>query len=185
MTCEQLTSPLVRACAANATSSAFTAKTAATLTKPSGNLVFPIAEPGYSFRSRVRIYPIGLGASNDAYSMRVYGWSRIGSGASPNTLWIPALLGEFGVVLGAFVGVASSPVLATEQFADTITIVSEPTVAALTTNDGTTEVFSPTNDTPAWLELRLRGSELLEFDFDYTTNTPGMNALLQFLGGPM
>jgi len=182
----QLTAPLVRACPANAATSAFTAKTAATTTRPSGNLVYdlaPVLGAGAGFRARVRVFPIGVGAANDAFSLRVWGWSRIGSGDAPGTLWVPAELGEYACTLGAFTGVAGSPVLATELFADTITVVKEPTTVADTTNGGTTEIMSPVNDQPAWLELRLRGVELLEFDFDQTTNTPTMNCLLQFLGG--
>lgn len=181
----QLTAPLVRACVTNANTSSFTAKTAAVIVEPSGNLVYPIAEPGFEFRGRVRIFPIGLGANNDAYSFRVWGWSRIGSGVSPGTLWVPAELGEYSCILGNFIGVALSPVLATEFFADTVAVVKEPVTTADVTNAGTTEIFSPANDTPGWIELRLRGVEKLEFDFDQTTNTPTCNLLLQFLGGPM
>lgn len=183
----QMTSPLVRALATNASSTGFTAKTAGVTTKPSGNLVYPIADPGYAFRSRVRIFPIGLGSDNDVFSLRVWGWSRCGSGnGEAGIIWIPAMLGEFACTISTFVGVAGSPVLATERFADTISIVAtvgEPTLTADVTRTGTTELYSPANDTPAWVELRLRGIELLEFDFDQTTGTPSCNCLLQFLGG--
>lgn len=181
----QLTAPLVRALATNANTSSFTAKTAGVIVEPSGNLVFPVADPNFEFRSRVRIWPIGLGANNDAYSFRVFGWTRIGSGVAPGTFWFYSELGEYSCILGNFIGVAASPVLNTEFFADTVAVVKEPVTTADVTNAGTTEVFSPANDTPAWIELRLRGVEKLEFDFDQTTNTPTCNLLLQFLGGPM
>lgn len=181
----QLTTPLVRACPVNANTSAFTAKTAGVLVEPTGNLVYQIADPGYGFRGRVRIFPIGMGSDEDAFSFRIWGWTRIGSGVSPGTLWIPGELGEYGAVLGTFAGVTASPVLNTELFADTITVVKEPVTTADVTNAGTTEIMSPANNTPAWIELRLHGVEKLEFDFDQTTNTPTMNLLLQFLGGPM
>lgn len=188
MILSQLTAPLVRACATNANSSGFTAKTAGVTTKPSGNLVYPIADPGYSFRSRVRVFPIGIGADGDAFSIRVWGWNRCGSGNDVGgIIWIPSILGEFTCTLSTFVGVAGSPVLNTERFADTLGLVAkigEPTTTANTTRDGLTELYSPENNTPAWVEFSLRGAELLEFDFDQTTNTPTMNALLQFLGGP-
>lgn len=195
MILSQLTAPLVRACATNASSTGFTAKTAGVTTKPSGNLVYPVAEIGYEFRSRMRLWPIGVGSENDAFSIRIWGWNRSGSGnGAGGIIWLASILGEFSCTLGKYVGVANSPVLATERFADTITVVSEPTTrdgeltpstdAETFTTQGTTEIFSPANDTPGWVELRLRGAELLEFDFDQTTGTPTMNALLQFLGGP-
>lgn len=183
----QSTRPMFRACPVNANSSGFTTKSAASVTRPTGNFVVPLVPDGPSFTipSRVRIWPIGLGSNDDAFSIRIWSWTRIGSGPSPGILWVPSELGEYSCTLGNFTGVAGSPVLNTEFFADTITVVSEPTTVANTTNAGTTEVFSPANDTPAWIELRLRGVELLEFDFDQTTNTPTMNALLEFLNGPM
>lgn len=183
----QITAPFVRALATNASSSGFTAKTAGVTTKPSGNLVYPIADPSYAFRSRVRLMAIGVGSDNDVFALRVWGWSRVGSGNGPaGIIWVPAMLGEITCTLSTFVGVASSPVLNTERFADTMALVAtvgEPTVTADVTRTGTTEVYSPANNTPAWVEFRLRGVELLELDFDQTTGTPTMNALLQFLGG--
>lgn len=184
----QLVSPLVRACPVNANTSAFTAKTAGTTTRPAGNLVFdlaPILGAGGGFRARCRLFPIGVGSNDDAFSLRVWGWSRFDFGASGSAapVWVPAELLEVSCTLGSFAGVAGGLVAATELFADTITMVKEPTLAADVTPAGTTEIMSPANDTPAWVEFRLRGVELLEFDFDQTTNTPTMNALLQFLGG--
>lgn len=179
--------PLKRALAANANSSAFTAKAAmSTGARPTGNLLYPLCDSaGELIPARLRLYAIGLGSDNDAFSFRVYGWSRIGAGPDLAVGWLPALLGEYGCVVSTFVGVAASPVLDTERFADTFTIVSEPTITADVTRAGTTELYSPANNTPGWIEIRTHGVEMLEFDFDQTTGTPTMNLLLQQLTGPM
>lgn len=174
---------MAKAMATNANTSAFTAKTALVKTRPSGNLVTELAPTsGGKVPARVRIFPYGLGSNNDAFSMRVWGWTQLGPTSAP--LWLPAALGEFACTISAFSGVAGGNVLNTELFADTITVVAtvgEPTITADVTRAGTAVVFSPANDTPAWVEISLRGIELLEFDWDQTTNTPTMNALLQFL----
>ena len=177
----QLTDPGVRALAANANTSAFTAKTAATTTRPSGNLVYDlggILGAGGGFRARCKLTPFGAGSANDTFSLRVYGWSRVVSADKPDLYW-PQILLEIACTLGAMTGVAGGPVLDTELFVDTITVVTEEKVGTV----GQTTVMSPANDTPAFAEFRLHGAELLEFDFDQTLNSPTMNALLQFLGG--
>lgn len=182
--------PLVKAMAANATSSGFTAKTAMRSAIPSGNTVFPLASQaggGGITPDRVRIYPYGLGASNDVFSMRIFGWNRlnaVGGTVTKRTVWLPAQIGEFACTLSTFAGLADSPVLNTELFCDTITVVAtvgEPTYTAATTNGGTTMRYSPANDMPGWIEIPVGAFEFLEFDWDQTTNTPEMNALLQFL----
>lgn len=173
--------PLVKAFTTNLNSSAFTKKVAKT-TKPSGNGVLELG-PG-AVPAFVRIFPYGLGADNDVFSLRVTGWHRVGSGPTPGTLWFAETLLEVTCTISTFVGVVGSPVLATERFADTIATVAtvgEPTRQADVTRSGTVAVFSPANDTPGWVVMRTYGCELLEFDIDQTTNTPPANALLQFL----
>lgn len=179
----QQVSPLVRACAVNADSSAFTAKTAGTTARPSGNLVFdlsPILGANGGFRARCRLFPIAgsPAASNDTFALRVWGWNRVNDPALP-ALYVPSILLEIACTVGAMTGVAGSAVLDTELFVDTITLTTEEKVGTV----GQTTVLSPANDTPAFAEFRLHGAELLEFDFDQTLNSPTMNALLQFLGG--
>lgn len=126
------------------------------------------------------IIPYGLGADNDAFSLSVIGWKKIGT--DPNlTLWVPFLLGSYSTIISASVGVAGSPVINTERFADTITIVTEPTQTADVTRSGTTQIYSPTNNTPGWIRVPLRGCSKLELTFANVTNTPTKNALVSFL----
>lgn len=126
------------------------------------------------------VMPFGLGAALDAFAVRCIGWKRIGS--DPNlTLWVPFILGTFGTVLGTTTGVAGAPVINTEKFADTITIVNEPTITADVTREGTTKIFSPTGNLPGWFYVPLRGCEKIELCFQNTTNTPTKNALVSFI----
>lgn len=178
-----------KAVATNANTSAFTAKTALRTTEPSGNLVFRLADEfGGLVPSHARIFPYGLGSDNDAFSLRVWGWTRYGtvtdaSAGTSRQFWLPSMFLEISATISAFVGVAGYAVLNTERFADTITVVAtvgEPKVVAGASTNGIVIVYSPVNDTPAWVETPLWGAELLEFDFDQTTNTPTMNAMLHF-----
>lgn len=127
--------------------------------------------------SRLRLYPIGVGNANDVFSMRVWAlYHRLSSSGLHFYLPVPVL--EVSCTLGAYAGIASAEFTTTTLFADTITIVKEPVTTANTTNDGTTVVWSPANDTPAWVEIDSRAAIGHYFDFDQTTNTPTMNCLV-------
>jgi hypothetical protein len=128
--------------------------------------------------------PIGLGASNDAFSMRVLGWNVIGD-AQPQSLplWVSQPLIEVACTVGAAAGVVGSPVLATELFVDTIAPVAlkQPTITSVAGTEGKTFFYSPADDTAAYIDVPLMGSELIQFLWDQTTNTPEMNALIRWL----
>lgn len=174
--------PWRKALAANASTSSFAAKVA-TLTEPSGDGVASLTTvPGGEVPCHVLLLPYGLGADDDAFSLRLVGWRRIGSGPYPGVLWVPTTLAELSCTISTSVGVAAAPVINTERFADTITIVAnmEPTTTADTTRMGTFTIFSPANNTPAWAMIPTQGVEKLEFLFDQTTNTPTMNCLIAF-----
>ncbi len=178
-----------RALVTNVTASSFTTK-APTTTEPTGNTIINLCQPqsfGGTLPQRVVFWPIGTGSDNDAFSLRVWSWRRIGSGDSPNVLWIPTILTEVSCTVCATVGVALSPVLATERFVDTITLVAARS-RVQTGADGASattliepEIFSPTNDLIGFFITHLLGSQKLELDFDETTNTPAANALYALL----
>lgn len=179
------TAPFKKAFATNKNASGFTAKPSTT-TRPSGDGVIELVPPdGHGFvPSLMRLLVYGLGSDNDVASMRIWAWNRVGSGAAPGTLYVASIIGEFSCTLSAYIGVAGSPILNTERLCDTITLVAtvgEATITADTTRQGTVEVYSPANDTPGWVQMPTRCPELLEWDFDQTTNTPTMNCLIQFL----
>lgn len=168
-----------KAFATNANTSSFPSKVA-TITEPTNDGVLNILDTGVTIPQWAHILPYGLGANNDAASMRVIGWRRVRGTTTDITLWVPEVLCEVACTFSAAVGIAGAPVLNTEAFADTITIVSEPTITADVTRQGTVEVYSPANDTQAYINVRLNGVEKIELTWDQTTNNPTTNALVTF-----
>lgn len=172
-----------KALATNANTSSFASKIP-TVTEPSGDGIHDIRGPGLEVPQRILLLPYGLGSDNDVFDMRLIGWKRIyvDSKTKP-TLWVPMVLAGLSATISAAVGVANSPVLNTERFADTITVTSgyEPDTTADTTNNGTFVIQSPTNDLVAWAIVNLYGVEKIEFTFDQTTNTPTCNCLFALL----
>lgn len=167
-----------RVWATNANTSEFASKIP-TLTEPTNDGVVHLTRHTGLVPCRLKVWFIGLGADNDAFSARFIAWDRHGT-ATP-FLWVPTIICELGAIVGAAVGVAGSPVLATERFADTLTIVTEPTITADTTRQGTIEVSSPANDLIAHAIIPFWPCDKFEVAFDQTTNTPTMNCLYQFI----
>lgn len=99
--------------------------------------------------------------------MRLTGWRQV-QGSSLSTLWIPERIFEITCTLSQIVGIAASPVLATERFADTIALVaSTPALSTL-------EIYSPADDAQGgWLLCDGLGCELLEISVDMTGATDG------------
>lgn len=162
-----------------------------TITAPANAGTLPLLPwtVGGKVYQRLKVWPIGLGADNDGYSLRIFGWTHVGGGSTVNkeNLWWPTLIVEATVLLCAKVGIASSPVLDTERFADTIAIVTQRQFTdrgafdATTTgpaNRGTVEVLSPGSDLIGFLVIPITGFERLEFQVDQTTNTPTGNFLV-------
>lgn len=183
------TRPFVKARSVNATNTSFASKVA-TLTEPSGDAgtatgasVLQLSDgPNGIVPCKALLIPYGTGDANDVFDMRIIGWRRVGSGPRPDVLWIPHILASLTCTIGAATGVAASPVVATELFVDTITILSEPTITADTTRQGTVMTYSPANDTIAWAIVDLQGCEKLELTFDTTTGDPtGANCLVALM----
>ncbi len=173
---------LARAWATNANTSSFASKIP-TITEPVNDGVVYLRGIGLPSPRQMKIIPIGLGSSNDGYSLRVIGWNRVQLSGKTD-LWVPHILGEFTVLLGAATGVAGSAVLDTELFADTIAPVAarlpDNVIAAGTAINSQVQVISPVNDTVAHL-INVSGCEKVEFCFDQTTNTPTCNVLWALL----
>jgi hypothetical protein len=172
-----------RLMAANANSSAFTAK-AATITEPSGTAVVNVGKLGQLVPARVMMWPIGLGSDNDVSSMRLWGWHRVVQDTMLD-LWQPSIIGEWVCTFSTAVGVAGSAVLNTERYADTIAPVAllqaDQKIAAGTSLSSLYEIFTPANNTPGWIIAPIYGVEKLEWDFDQTTGTPTQNVIFKFL----
>lgn len=162
--------PLRLALATNSTSTGFTAKTATT-TKPSGNGIFDLFSPtlGLSLVGNIprfiELLPFGKDGSDDTFDMRLWGWSRVSDSTLtyPATVWVPKLLLQLNVVLG---NIAITGISTGNYQADTITIAK---------GDSTSPIISTANDTGASVMAHLRGSELIEFDWDLAGAQEGVS----------
>lgn len=173
-----------RALATNANTSSFASKVP-TIAEPTNDGVLNLTADGLFVAKKIKLWPIGLGSNNDAFSMRVLGWHVCLLDGSKN-LWFPTPIGEFACTIsGTAIGVAGSAVLATEMFADTITPVAtkirDRVIGAGTAVNSNYEIESPTDDTIAHIIMPIMGFQKLEFQFDQTTNTPTMNVLYSFV----
>ena len=162
-----LSSSYHRALVANSTAAAFTAKVPTT-TKPTGVGVFDLFDRDVGVGMEpyvpkfIEMQPWGKDTANDTFDMRLWGWREVSlrepTGAG---LWVPKLLLELNCILG---NIAQSE---TGTFmADAITIA----VGAVAADGG---VITTANDTPASILAHLRGSRLIEFDFDLAGGVPG------------
>lgn len=152
----------------NATDTSFASRVA-TLTEPTGTGVIDLRSQGASPRW-VSLIPYALGDDDDVFEMWVIGWRKVV--VDGVTLWIPTRLVKLTCTVSTAVGVADSPVLATERFADTIT-------ASMGVSNVSYQLFSPTDNTIAHALVSPDGCEKIELIFDSTTGDPtSMNCLV-------
>ena len=173
----------LRMAATNLTGTSFTSK-AATRTEPSGNGIINLAVPPHGYvPAYMHLSFIGTGADDSTFVARVHGWRRVtDTSKTHNHVWFAHKLIEVTATLSTYVGVAASPVIETERFADTLVVVAamEPTTAADVTRSGVYPFFSPADNTPAWMVIPTYGCEKLELDVDLTGATAG-NVLVQLM----
>ncbi len=125
----------------------------------------------------VLVMPYSVGANNDQYSVRVYGWKFVPGTATATGLWRPFLLVEMAcTATSTDIGVAGGIIAATEMFADTV---------ALTTgnDDVSVDLVSPTGDVAGHWQGDLKGAQKLEFTFktNVAQAPTSMNAIFSLL----
>lgn len=185
MLLETLSTKFRKAHSVNATNSSFPAKIilAAEPTGDAGTatgasvLDFLLGGPMEgAVQNQLLVMPYSTGSNNDTYSVRVYGWRRLGD--NPNTwIWRPCLLTELACTASSTeVGLAGRAVVATEMFADTITITTGPTTAGFGVN-----VVSPTGDVAAYALVDIKGFQKIELTFKTTSSPTDLNALVALL----
>lgn len=150
--------------ATNATDASFASRIPTT-TAPTGAGVIDMRVEGVRTYNTVLVALFGAGADNDTYSHRLIGWQNVG------TLWIPVPLVEIAATLGTAVGIAAAEAVATDRFADTLTLTKGPS---------TCEVYSPADNRIGWYTCDVYGFAKLQFDFDMVLATNG-NALMKRL----
>ena len=170
--------PLRKIQTANSTSAAFTAFTSIipTTTKPSGTGVFDLLSEtvsenvGRRIPAYIQIQPFGVGTDTTTFVIRVIGWSRTIDSTPTTEVWVPTHLADLTCTLSVPTANALTNGVS-NVFCDTI---------AETKGGDDVYSISPAIDTPASVKLGLRGSELIQFDFDMTGATSG-NALWRLL----
>lgn len=179
MLLETLSTSFRKARSVNQTSTSFVAKIP-TVTEPKGDVgtatgasVIELGNYGGTTQNGVLACFYGVGSNDNTFSARLIGWRSIGENAVSTMLWIPVLLAEYQVTLSStYPGIASKTIIATEFFADTITLtygnanVSEEIVSP-TTNAGIAHVVAD-----------LKGFQKLEFTFNTGSSATDCNALL-------
>lgn len=155
--------PLARAHATLSTATSFTAP-AATTTRPSGAGVLDFGDRPPAW---LKVVPVGAGADDSTFNLRLVGWSHAAG------LWVPEVLVEFACTLSTAVGVSGATVTDSERFADT---VGDPT-ANLGELGVTCQKHSPANNTPASYLVDGRGCTVFRVDTDLVAAT-GASALV-------
>lgn len=123
----------------------------------------------------ILVMPYGTGSDNDTFNLRLYAWRLVSPpNNDPNlNVYVPLMLCELACTLSATVGVAGTPLVATERLVDTIVLTTGSTANVT--------IVSPTGDIPAHALIDFLGGPDLEFTFDVNSGTTGMNALVAFL----
>ena len=186
----QTARPLTTFLATDATSSSF-ASLADQFDDPLLNgITIATSKDGIAVPMWILLFPIGVGADNDAFDMRLVGWNRIlpsPAGLVGRYHWSPVVIGQFSCTMCAFVGKAGGVIDNTYRYCDTITITSgfqgktTDTDSGGAASRGQDWIVSPVNDLKAYIKAPIDGFERLSLYFDQTTNTPSMNALYRFL----
>jgi hypothetical protein len=126
---------------------------------------------------RVLVLPYGTTSNNHTGNVRLVGWRGLNLGAGKPTLWMPTVLCELAFTLSSTpVGIAGCDVVATELFADTITV----TTGSTTANSQILNVVSGAGDYVAYAVQELFGFQKLELSFKVGTATD-LNALIALM----
>lgn len=179
MLLETLAGRLQKARSVNQTSAAFVSKVPTT-TEPLGDagtatgssVINMVRDSGQS-QNLIKIKPYGVGADDTTFSVRVIGWSAIqNAGNVIPFLWVPELLGEFLCTLSSYCpGVAGATVVATEYFADTISMTYPAASSSI-------DIASNGADCIAHVVLDAKGNEKIELSFTTGSSATSCNALI-------
>lgn len=131
---------------------------------------------GNVVQNAIVVRPFGAGSDNNTMSVRFIGWTYLTDYTrDPNTgIWVPTLLAELACTLSAVVGVAGKAVVATDRFADTITLTYG-------NDDVSIDIVSPANDLSAHAVLDLKGSQKLEICTSTGSSATSCNCLIRKL----
>ncbi len=177
---ETLSDVFQKARSVNQTSSSFVSKVPTNATPQgdagtaTGASVIDLGIDGDRAQNAIVVLPYCTGNDDVTFSVRVIGWRPVGINDRTTCLWIPVVLAELSCTGGATVGVAGMVLVATERFADTIT---------LTTGNAnvSTDVNSPADDTIAHAVVDLKGFQNVELSFSTGSSATACNALISLI----
>lgn len=176
-----LARPLRRGLAANSTATVFPARAPVTV-RPTNDGVIDLTQEGDLVPRFMKLWAIGVGSDNDAFSVRVIGWSLLLDTGTKQSVWFPSPIAELAYILGASAGLGTTVIPSTELIADTVTIVHEGQLSDDTTLfQGEIVRYNPADDTVGWAQVPIYGFQMVEFLFSNTTNTPTKNVLYSLL----
>lgn len=165
----------VVALATNATDNSFPSRIPTT-TEPTGDGVLSVPNPGQVSPTNAMIVPFGVGSDNHTFDLRVIGWRKV-TGSGLTSLWVPVVLGQFACTLSTAVGVANTPVSASNRFADTIS-------RTLGIENVADQVVSPAgaslDNLVGHILMDVKGFSKIELNFDVGTAASG-NALVAWM----
>lgn len=138
--------------------------------------VWDIANNGNCGQNGIVVKPYGAGANNNTLSVRIIGWTKIiEQGDETTASWEPTLLAEIACTLSSTpIGLAGKLVVATDLFADTITLTYG--------NDNITiSRMSPANDLAGHVTIDLEGAQKVELTFTTGGSATNCNALIRYI----
>lgn len=150
-----------------------------TITKPSGDGVLAFGEGGAIASPFLKIVPIGTGADNNTFGMKIIGWRHTNNNVNQTVLvWVPTTIAIYAVTLGAATGIANSDFPANYFLADTITCTFGPTlIAAQLPTVLDWAIFSPADDSVGWIKQPSFGFRMIEIIFTTGGSATAANAL--------
>lgn len=154
-------------CAANLTTTSVAALTP-TATEPTGDGVIDLSPDGTQWNNVLLAF-FGVGVADQVGKARVTAWRRVTSGGT--TLWVPETLTLLTFTLGTQTGVAATPIVAANLFADTI---AETT--AFTTAEEIRQGATP-DQSLATIAIDIKGAEKIQVTFDKNTVGTSVNGL--------
>lgn len=165
----------------NQTSSSFVSKIP-TGTEPAGDAgtatgasIIDNLGTGGMVNNQMLVAPYAVASDNNTGSVRVIGWGVVGN--EPTTwIWVPVLLAEVAFTLDStLVGVAGRDIVATEMFADTLSVSAG-------NENVSVEKCSPADGVSvAHFVVDLKGFKKIELSFSTGGVSTSCNALYKFL----
>ena len=155
----------------NSTATSFSALLA-TLTKPSASATRSIIErkKGATELNTLRVMPFGGSSDNETVITKVTGWNFV-KGDGTRGMWVPQFVCEVLATLSStLVGLANEAVIATEFFADTLSLTAG--IAVLTQGTGDLDA--------AYFDVDISSYELVEITYDLGS-ADTQNALYKLL----